>query len=225
MSAYSYRVRVQSPRIASRASPASVVLQQRLRDRAGERQGDQGDGRRSPEQRREAGRDDPLRALAGEVVEAQDRLDDAEPDDDARRDHRGEHHLCGAVVARGQVVRVDRQQEDRDQLRHHAGGRVRGPGRGQPAQVLEHLDLEECRHLDGGWSRIARGARAPRSPTAAGAAAGSGRLPDSPQRDAQAEQRPGRRVDRERRVAEAVDDHRREAGGRRRARRGAARRR
>ncbi len=84
--------------------PGVLAIEQGLRDRAGEGQGDRGGRRSAPEQRREARRDDPLRALAGEVVEAQDRLDDAEPDDDARRDHRGEHHLGGAVVAGGQIA-------------------------------------------------------------------------------------------------------------------------
>ena len=40
----------------------------------------------------------PRGALVGQVVEAKDRLDDPEPHDDARGDHRREHHLGRAVV-------------------------------------------------------------------------------------------------------------------------------
>ena len=42
------------------------------------------------------------------VVEAQQRLDRAESDDDAGRDDRCEHHLRGAVVGGRQVARVER---------------------------------------------------------------------------------------------------------------------
>ena len=98
-------------------------------------------GRRRPEQRREAGADDGGRVLVGEVVEAQDRLDHAEADDDRGRDQRRDHDLDVAVLRRAQVRRVDRQQEDRDQLREDARRGVRRPGRRQPSQVLEHAQL------------------------------------------------------------------------------------
>ena len=114
------------------------AVEQRLGDRAGEREGDQGARGRGPEQRRERGRDDPPRVLAREIEEAQQGLDQAKPDEDAGRDQRGEHDLGGTVVGRRQVGRVDRQQGDRDQLREHARGRVGGPRRGEAAQVLEH---------------------------------------------------------------------------------------
>ena len=87
----------------------------------------------------------PRRVLARHVEEAEDRLDDAEADDDRAGDDRGEHHLGGAVVRRRQVLRVDRQQEDRDQLRGDARGRVRGAGGRESAQVLEHQGSRHAR--------------------------------------------------------------------------------
>ena len=102
------------------------------------------------------------------------------------RDHRGEHHLRGAVVGGRQVRRVDRQQEDRDQLREHARGRVGGARRREAAQVVEHLAGDRR-----------RGARADR------AVAGRRRAPSSAQ-VAGSVVKPG--------VAEAVDEHRDEAG-------------
>ena len=55
-----------------------------------------------------------------------------------RGDQRGQHHLGCAVVGGGEIRRVDRQQEDRDQLREDAGGGVGRPCRREPAQVAEH---------------------------------------------------------------------------------------
>ena len=72
------------------------------------------------------------------VVEAQQRLDRAEADDDAGRDDGGEHHLGGAVVGGGQVARVERQQRDRDQLREDARRGVGGAGRREAAEVARH---------------------------------------------------------------------------------------
>src|SRR5680860_1374055 len=107
----------------------SGPVEQRFGDRPGERQRDQRRRGREPEERREGGRDDPRRVLAVLVVEAQQRPDRAEADHDAGRDNGGEHHLGGAVVGRGQVARVERQQRDRDQLREDARRGVGGAGR------------------------------------------------------------------------------------------------
>ena len=66
------------------------------------------------------------------VVEAQQRLDDAEAQQDAERDDGRQQHLRGAVVGARQVARVEGQQRDREQLRDHARGRVRGAGAREP---------------------------------------------------------------------------------------------
>ena len=92
-------------------------VQQKLGDRAGQGKGHQRHGGRRPEQRREPGAHHRRRLFAGEVVEAQDRLDHSESYDDRGGDEGRDHDLDVAVLRRAQVRRVDRQQEDRDQLR------------------------------------------------------------------------------------------------------------
>ncbi len=121
----------QDPEAADR-DPRQVgrgLVEQRFGDRPGERQRDQRRDRGEPEQRREGSRDDAGGVLVVPVVEAQQRLDHAEADDDAGRDDGGEHHFGGAVVAGREVARVERQQRHRDQLRDDAGRGVGGPGR------------------------------------------------------------------------------------------------
>ena len=130
----------QHPEAADR-DPRQVgggLVEQRLGDRPGEGQRDQRAGGRRPEERGEGGGDDAVGVLAGLVVEAQQRLDHAEADDDAGGDDRGEQHLGGAVVGRRQVARVERQQRDRDQLREDARRRVGGAGRREAAEVARH---------------------------------------------------------------------------------------
>ena len=114
------------------------VVEQQLGERLGERKGDRQADRRRPEERREGGLHDLVGVLPRLVVEAQQRLDDSEADHDAGRDHPRDQDLRGAVVGRGQIPRVERQQRDRDQLRDHARGRVRGTRGGQPAEVPGH---------------------------------------------------------------------------------------
>ena len=131
-------VSTQRPPIAIRARSAARVGRAALRRSAREGEGDQGAERREPEEAGEGAGDDPVGVLVVLVVEAQQRLDQAEADDDAGRDDRGEHHLGGAVVGRGQVARVERQQGDRDQLREDARRGVGGTGRREAAQVSRH---------------------------------------------------------------------------------------
>ncbi len=141
-----------------------------------------GADRGEPEEPGEGAGDDPLGVLAVLVIEAQQRLDQAEADDDAGGDDRREHHLGGAVVGRGQVARVERQQRDRDELRDDARRRVGGAGRRQAAQVSRH------------------GSRAYAGSRTAGAAAR--------QRGADGEQHPGDRVLEEAGVGQRVDQER-----------------
>ncbi len=105
------------------------IDEKRFGDRPGEGKGEQGGCGGEPEERGEGGGDDARGVLALLVVEAQQRLDQAEADDDAARDDRGEHHLGGAVVGRGEVARVERQQGNCDQLREDARRGVGGAGR------------------------------------------------------------------------------------------------
>ena len=143
MSRNSNIVSTQRPPIAIRASSAPGRLAARGRAALRRSASANGSAIRAPsvESQKSAGEgagDDPVGVLVVLVVEAQQRLDQAEADDDAGGDDRREHHLGGAVVGRGQVARVERQQRDRDQLREDARRRVGGAGRRQAAQVSRH---------------------------------------------------------------------------------------
>ena len=96
-----------------------VEAQQQARDLAGERDHEQRRDRRRPRDRRGRRARDALAALEVLVVEveADERLADADPQEDAREDHRGEQRFGGAVGFGAQVVRVERQREQRDRLR------------------------------------------------------------------------------------------------------------
>ena len=69
------------------------------------------------------------RVLVVLVVEAQQRLDQAEADDDAGRDDARRTSPRRRRSRRGEVARVERQQRDRDQLRDDARRGVGGAGR------------------------------------------------------------------------------------------------
>ena len=110
VSRYSNSVATQNPPIAIRASsiapgrPAGGGGGALLRA-ARPRERDQRADGRDPEQRGEGGADYPGLVLVLAIVEAQDRLDQAEADDDAGGDDRGEHDFGGAVVGPGEVAR------------------------------------------------------------------------------------------------------------------------
>ena len=102
VSRYSNIVSTQRPPIAIRASSASAGVRSSSASEIGPAKGSAISAAIVASQKsaaKEVG-DDPRRVLAVLVVEAQQRLDQAEADDDAGRDDRGEHHLGGAVVGR-----------------------------------------------------------------------------------------------------------------------------
>jgi hypothetical protein len=163
-----------------------VRSEQRARERAGQGDAEQGGDRRRDERQPDRAGGDPVAALAVVVVvvEADERLADAEAQHDREQDHGGQQRLGVAVLRRRHVARIERQREERRALREDVA-RLVGETRGdEPLQIGEHV-----------------------SPAPAAQSGARG------ERSADRQQHPGRRVLEEVRVEKRVHDEAGEGGG------------
>ena len=167
-------------------------------------------GRPSDERRRRAR--DPLAARVVVVVEveAHERLADAPAHEDAREDHCRQQRFGRAVGLRADVVRVERQRQQRQPLGDDVAELVRRPGRHEALEVAEHGWDATSRYagrggrrgggrLRGALAGLARGLARPHRPARAR------------ERHADRQQRPRERVLEEVRVGPRVHHERREA--------------
>ena len=119
-----------------------AAVEDELRQRARKRDRDQGTRRAREEQEPDRSARDvvPLTAIVVRVVEAQQRLDDPEPDHDADGDDRRQQYLRRTVVGTGEVPRIDGQKRNRDQLCEDARSRIGRTGGRQTLDVFEHQE-------------------------------------------------------------------------------------
>ena len=204
-----------------------MVAEQQLRELAREDEREQRRDRRRPRDRRRRRARDPRAALLIFVkkIKTDERLADADAQEDAREDHRRQQRVGRAVAGRRDVPRVQRNRDERDALRDDVAELVGRAGRQQPLQVAEHglEPIRPARLLCGALAGAPRSA--PRQDAAKPPADSVGAAVRARQRQADAEQRPRQRVLEEVGVGERVQHERREAGrDRRRARSASAER-